>query len=594
MNNIDMNIYDYIVSQNKNLDNRIALSYFNRKFTFKEVIDNINKVMNSLQSFEVKEKDNVIYLGFATPEFVFLMYALAKMNVTLNILNPMDSSNYESIIKRLNPKLLFCYDKFYDEISEKIEKDKVIITSPFESLPYPFRFTNNLVSLLSNNNLNECMKYSDFIKRNGNTNKVYIKDNFIANSKIIEIGTGGSTGIPKLVGISNEMLNNVVYQHELMNENNAFDVSFNDNERFLDIIPPHLAYGICDIHLALSLRLNLCLEPNPNPKLFIKQLRKYKPHHVLAGPIHWKELISYDKKLDLSCLKNVVAGGEHLENSDEIETNRKLKLNNSNTTVKEGVGLTEICGVGTYNSSNFMFTVGRPLPNYQVGIFRCNIEEEHNDNIKNSDEIAKIFFEKQINGELKVKSLGTIGKDNQGEICYQLPVKILGYVGEEHKKEQENLIRRHEDGLEWIHTGDIGYINEDLNLVITDRIKRVFNRNGWKIYPTYLSKIVCDSNLIKECTIIKRKSINNGESYVPILYVVLKEDTINNREKLIYWCNEKLTNNYKLEDIIFLDELPKTTSGKINFNLVEKYDELNNVNGNNKKKILIKDFYTKE
>lgn len=594
MNNIDMNIYDYIVSQNKNLDNRITLSYFNRKFTFKEVIDNINKVMNSLQSFEVKEKDNVIYLGFATPGFVFLMYALAKMNVTLNILNPMDSSNYESIIKRLNPKLLFCYDKFYDEISEKIEKDKVIITSPFESLPYPFRFTNNLVSLLSNNNLNECMKYSDFIKRNGNTNKVYIKDNFIANSKIIEIGTGGSTGIPKLVGISNEMLNNIVYQHELMNENNAFDVSFNDNERFLDIIPPHLAYGICDIHLALSLRLNLCLEPNPNPKLFIKQLRKYKPHHVLAGPIHWKELISYDKKLDLSCLKNAVAGGEHLENSDEIETNRKLKLNNSNTTVKEGVGLTEICGVGTYNSSNFMFTVGRPLPNYQVGIFRCNIDEEYNDNIKNSDEIAKIFFEKQINGELKVKSLGTIGKDNQGEICYQLPVKILGYVGEEHKKEQENLIRRHEDGLEWIHTGDIGYINEDLNLVITDRIKRVFNRNGWKIYPTYLSKIVCDSNLIKECTIIKRKSINNGESYVPILYVVLKEDTINNREKLIYWCNEKLTNNYKLEDIIFLDELPKTTSGKINFNLVEKYDELNNVNGNNKKKILIKDFYTKE
>ena len=273
MNNIDMNIYDYIVSRNKNLDNRIALSYFNRKFTFKDVIDNINKVINSLQSFEVKEKDNVIYLGFATPEFVFLMYALAKMNVTLNILNPMDSSNYESIIKRLNPKLVFCYDKFYEEIFEKIEKDKVIITSPFESLPYPFRFTNNLVSLLSNNNLNECMKYSDFIKRNGNTNKVYIKDNFIANSKIIEIGTGGSTGIPKLVGISKEMLNTVVYQHELMNENNAFDVSFNDNERFLDIIPPHLAYGICDIHLALSLRLNLCLEPNPNPKLFIKQLK---------------------------------------------------------------------------------------------------------------------------------------------------------------------------------------------------------------------------------------------------------------------------------------------------------------------------------
>lgn len=583
-NQISLNIYDYIVSKNHDAKDRIAIDYLGRKYTFKELLDNMNIVMQSLSEYGIKKGDSIMALTLATPEFIFLMYGAAKMGITLNILNPFNDENYDSIIARLNPKLLFCYDRFYTKILGKIDNKKIVITSPFDSLPLAMKLTGKIQKLSTNK---ECITYSEFISKGKKRAKKIEEDTAdISNKKIIEIGTGGSTGIPKQVGISNEMLNNVVYQHEIMNKYSVFDVSFNDNETFLDIIPPHLAYGICDIHLALSLKLKLCLEPNPEPKLFVKQLKKYRPNHVLAGPVHWKQLIAYDKKIDLSYIKSAVAGGEHLECDDEIKTNQKLKESGSKVTVREGIGLTEICGVGTYNSTGDLFTVGRPLPEYQVGIFKVDINKEYNDNTHTADELCRVYYQKDKTGELKIVSTGMNNSFTTGEICYQLPIKILGYVGEEHKEENDLLIRLHDDGKYWIHTGDIGYIREDRNLVITDRIKRIFNRYGWKVYPNHITKIVTDSDLIKECVVVKRESLVKGESYVPILYAVLKENTIENRQRLLEWCNKKVIGNSSLYDIIFVDELPKTGAGKIDFTRVENYDKNHNepvVQDNNEK-----------
>ena len=122
--------------------------------------------------------------------------------------------------------------------------------------------------------------------------------------------------------------------------------------------------------------------------------------------------------------------------------------------------------------------------------------------------------------------------------------------------------------------------------MITDRIKRIFNRYGWKVYPNHITKIVTDSGLVKECVVVKRESLVKGESYVPILYAVLKENTTENRQKLLEWCNKKIIGNSSLYDIIFVDELPKTGAGKIDFTRVENYDKNHNepvVQDNNEK-----------
>lgn len=568
---INKTLYDYIVIHNKNMGNRYALEYFGRKYTFNEILENINKVMKSLNELGLQKGDRISILGLATPEYVFMLYAANKMGIVLNMLNPLDSGSYDKIINRLNPKLVLCYEKFFPLIEDKIEPERIIITSPTDSLPKVIQIADNLKSFLKQEKVkipSDCPRWQEFINKGKESNKkLQINDEYISDSPALELGTGGTTGIPKQVAITNEILNNIVYQHHLMNSSNMFDVTFNDNDVFLDIIPPHLAYGVCDVHLAMALRLELHLEPDPNPKKFIEQLKKHNPHHVLAAPVHWKELIAYEKKINLSRLKNAVAGGEHLETDDEIKTNKKLKQYNAPSNVREGVGLTEICGVGTYNSNGDLFTVGRPLPDYQVGIFK--IGEDGN---PTTEEIAKICYTKNKDGEYEIVAFGELGENNFGEVCYQLPVKVLGYVGSEYKKENETLIRKHDDGLIWIHSGDIGHIREDINLIITDRLKRMFNRYSFKIYPTHLSDIVSTSGLVKENVIVKRKSLDSGENYAPVLYASLKENST--YQELEEWCIQNLIGNNSLCDIIIVDELPKTSAGKIDFKVVEAYDEM--------------------
>ena len=104
-NQISLNIYDYIVSKNHDAKDRIAIDYLGRKYTFKELLDNMNIVMQSLSEYGIKKGDSIMALTLATPEFIFLMYGAAKMGITLNILNPFNDENYDSIIARFNPKL---------------------------------------------------------------------------------------------------------------------------------------------------------------------------------------------------------------------------------------------------------------------------------------------------------------------------------------------------------------------------------------------------------------------------------------------------------------------------------------------------------
>lgn len=83
----------------------------------------------------------------------------------------------------------------------------------------------------------------------------------------------------------------------------------------------------------------------------------------------------------------------------------------------------------------------------------------------------------------------------------------------------------HRDGTCWIHSGDIGYIREDRNLVIVDRMKRVFIRKGFKVYPVALEEGAMSSGFLMECVVIERKSEDYTEANVPVMYAVLAEDT---------------------------------------------------------------------
>lgn len=576
--NIEKTPFQYLIDINRKYPNFVAIDFLGRKFKFDEFEEKTMEVKNAFINSGVKPGDTVSILYLTTPETIFSLYALLEIGAVVNFLNPIEPDSIEDALEIEKPKYVICFDEFYPMIKGKVADEQIIFTNPTDSFPKGIQMLEKFKKYITERKKiklpDKSTKWADFIK-NKRTNIICNKENSHPLARGIHLGTGGSSGLPKQVQLSNILLNNIVKQHYLMNNSSAFNLEIDRGDTLLDVIPPHLGYGVCDIHLSLAFGLTLAIAPDPNPKNFISDVKKYKPNFILAAPVHWKEYNKYKRKIKTPYIKVAVSGGEKLEQEDENDTNKNFEKRGVKTPIREGVGLTEIAGVATFNSSPTIckYTVGRPLPEYVIGIFKVDLEEEHSDNIHISDSICQLFYRKE-NGEFIIDHTGNLGEQYRGEICYLLPIEIDGYVGEKMQLENGYLIRKHEDGKNWIHTGDYGYIREDRNLIIVDRIKRVFNRKSFKVYPNAIENKANDSGMINECIVIPRKSFDNVEVNVPIMYVVMRPEYIGKEEEFISYCKKTFVGINQIYQFIFMDELPKTSAGKKSFKSLIAYDSI--------------------
>ena len=149
----------------------------------------------------------------------------------------------------------------------------------------------------------------------------------------------------------------------------------------------------------------------------------------------------------------------------------------------------------------------------------------------------------------------TISLENykQGEIALRGPAVAKGYWGNEEKTKASFL----DDG--WFLTGDIGYLDEDNRLFITDRKKDMIVMSGWKIYPTEVEEVLIKYPAVKEIAIFSISDCHRGE--IPVAAVVWEDDA--DEEGLISYARENLS-RYKVPRKIFtLDELPRVNGWKL-------------------------------
>ena len=141
----------------------------------------------------------------------------------------------------------------------------------------------------------------------------------------------------------------------------------------------------------------------------------------------------------------------------------------------------------------------------------------------------------------------------QGEIALRGPAVAKGYWGNEEKTKSAFL----DDG--WFLTGDVGYLDDDNRLFITDRKKDMIVMSGWKIYPTEVEEVLIKYPAIKEIAIFSINDCHRGE--IPVAAVVWKDSA--DDEGLIEYARENLS-RYKVPRKIFaLDELPRVNGWKL-------------------------------
>uniref|UniRef100_T1GTM8 AMP-binding enzyme C-terminal domain-containing protein n=1 Tax=Megaselia scalaris TaxID=36166 RepID=T1GTM8_MEGSC len=148
-----------------------------------------------------------------------------------------------------------------------------------------------------------------------------------------------------------------------------------------------------------------------------------------------------------------------------------------------------------------------------------------------------------------------LGPNQQGEMCFKGDCVMKGYIGD--KKATEETIR---DG--WIHTGDVGYFDENLDFYIVDRLKELIKYKGFQVPPYEIETILLKHPKIKDCAVIGKPDEEAGE--LPLAFVVLQPGQKAEEKEIIDFAAENCSSSKKLRGgVIFVEEIPKNPSGKI-------------------------------
>ena len=543
--------------------NNAAISYFGKKISFKEYISKIDDTARSLYNLGIGKGDIITVMSVCNPEIEILFYALNKLGAVMNLIDV--RSDYKQIkkyISEVKSDTVFVMDNFLPEFDKAMKDDevdslveRVITISPFNSVAFPF---NKIASSKDRRNKKEFYKIIDNIKKNSK----YMSWNEMLNTPIyrysmypgyeentlaVLVHTGGTTGIPKTVKLSNENLNAMAVQYKVL------DTGYNKGDTFLNDIVPFVAYGIAvTIHMPMCLGLTNIIAPILSPEEFTDSMIKYKPNHMATIPSYVNDFINNKKasKMDWSCIKHVGIGGDSFSLEKEIEFNDFLKNHGSTAVAEKGYGMTELSSSATscMGKVNKLTSLGIPLPMNNMGIF----DEEGNE----------------------------LEYNKEGEICICGKTQMMGYLN--NLEEENNVIKTHADGVKWVHSGDLGIVDEDGFLYLKGRIKRMIIHGGFKLYPQLMEGVISKNPNIDNCCVITIPSKEFGSS--PEAHVVLKENKIEEwkriKEELIELCKEELPDYSQPVDYIVEEELPLTVVGKVDYKKLEKKRRIEIENNN--------------
>lgn len=171
--------------------------------------------------------------------------------------------------------------------------------------------------------------------------------------------------------------------------------------------------------------------------------------------------------------------------------------------------------------------------------------------------------------------------NEEGEICIQSYTQMIGDYHDEHLTAE--VLREHSDGTIWIHTGDLGIIDEKGFLTITGRIKRfIFVYTGEKVYPVQFEGVISNVSGVVKVVVIQAPDKEHEEYHVPVACVVIdgKHNPEQVRKNIILTCEDVLPNYAWPRKIIVKDDFPYLASGKPDFKAMEREieKELGNVN----------------
>ena len=170
---------------------------------------------------------------------------------------------------------------------------------------------------------------------------------------------------------------------------------------------------------------------------------------------------------------------------------------------------------------------------------------------------------------MAVGTTDEVAAGTEGEICISGPTVMLGYM--DNPAETAQTLRRHGDCRIWLHTGDLGYMDEDGFVYFRQRIKRMLITNGYNVYPSQLENIIDGHEKVLLSCVIGVKDERRGQrikAYIVPMPGIEPNDAL--KAEILDYCKEHIAKYALPREVEFRTELPKTLVGKVAYRVLEE------------------------
>jgi long-chain acyl-CoA synthetase len=337
-----------------------------------------------------------------------------------------------------------------------------------------------------------------------------------ADDTAVLIYTSGTTGRPKGAELTHfELYMNCTVSGQLFGAQ-PDDVT-------LAVLPFFHVFGLSSVlNVAVRYGGGLSIVPRFEPGPVMDALEHDRCSVIAGVPTMLQALAQQDSAgRDLSRLRVAVSGGASLPEDVMARFEEKFGIR-----VLEGYGLSETASTTSFNRSDDRraLSVGKPIWGVQM-----RVADEHDQPLPP-------------------------GKDNIGEILIRGHNVMKGYLGK-----AEATAAALKGG--WLHTGDLGYQDEDGFYFIVDRSKDLVIRGGYNVYPREIEEVLFAHPAIAEAAVIGKPDDRLGEEVVAV--VVVRPGFELSADDVIAYCKERVAAYKYPREVRFLAELPKGPTGKI-------------------------------
>ena len=506
-----MNTTDFLSIAAAICPDKNAIVFEGKRYTFSQLNERVSRLANGLSKLGVKKGDRVALLQVNCNQCVETYFAVAKIGAIYVPLNFRVKDN--ELIYMLNTaeaNTIFAGERYI----KLVESIRPGLTS-----------MQNFISIDSQGEA--MLNYEDLISSSPADEVVTEIDD---NDTTILMYTAGTTGFPKGVMLPHSSFSIYVLE-------NVTPADPDTLERNILTVPLYHVAGIQAMMAAIYGGRTLVMERQFDPKGWMELVENEKANRAMMVPTMLKQLLDHPDfgKHDLSSLKVITYGAAPMP----LEViKRALEI---------FPGVSFINAFGQTETASTITTLS-PADHVLSGS-----EEEREKKLKRLASIGKPMSDVEmrvIDEDGKALSVGEIG-----EIEARGPRVMSGYWKDEEKTDKTI----DKDG--WVHTGDMGYRDEDGYYFLAGRATDMIIRAGENISPEEVEGVIHAHPKVNECAVIGVPDDEWGE--VPVCVVVLKKGEKAEPEELIEYCRAELASYKRPRSVIFLDELPRNPMGKV-------------------------------